>query len=125
VSVFFSSSSDEISTTSCCCSRYKSVLNFHRNHLILTTFFLKPFFIGAIVVVQLVNNSHFIWTQNKKMLYLHTRDHNASTNSDYTNEVCRLRLSMQDDYPQPEWLVITWCSADKVLVLQDIARISK
>jgi hypothetical protein len=39
-------------------------------------------------------------TQNKKMLYAHTRDHTASTNVDYTNEVCRLRPSMRDDYPQ-------------------------
>jgi hypothetical protein len=58
------------------------------------------------------------------MLYAHTRDHKASTNADYTNEVYRLRLSMQDDYPQPEGLVISWLSADKVLVLQDIAHIS-
>jgi hypothetical protein len=41
------------------------------------------------------------------MLYAHTCDHNASTNADYTNEVCRLRLSMRDDYPQLERLVIT------------------
>jgi hypothetical protein len=41
------------------------------------------------------------------MLYAHTRDHNGSTNADYTNEVYRLRLSMRDDYPQPEWFVIT------------------
>jgi hypothetical protein len=34
------------------------------------------------------------------MLYAHTRDHNASTNADYTNEVCRLRPRMADDYPQ-------------------------
>jgi hypothetical protein len=34
------------------------------------------------------------------MLYAHTRDHNASTNVDHANEVCRLRLSMRDDYPQ-------------------------
>jgi hypothetical protein len=34
------------------------------------------------------------------MLYAHTRDHNASMNADYTNEVFRLRLSMRDDYPQ-------------------------
>jgi hypothetical protein len=40
------------------------------------------------------------------MLYANTRDHNASTNADYTNEVYRLRLSMRDDYPQPERLVI-------------------
>jgi hypothetical protein len=56
------------------------------------------------------------------MLYTHTRDHNASSNADYTNEVCQLRLIMRDDYPQPEQLVITWRSADKVL--QDIACIS-
>jgi hypothetical protein len=30
---------------------------------------------------------------------------------------------MRDDYPQPERLVITWRSADKVLVLQDISYI--
>jgi hypothetical protein len=41
------------------------------------------------------------------MLYAHAHDHNASTNADYTNEVCRLRLSMQYNYPQPERLVIT------------------
>jgi hypothetical protein len=41
------------------------------------------------------------------MLYAHTREHNTSTNADYTNEVCRLRLSMRDDYPTPERLVIT------------------
>jgi hypothetical protein len=41
------------------------------------------------------------------MLYAHTRDHKSSTNADYTNEVCRLRLNMRDDYPQPERLVIT------------------
>jgi hypothetical protein len=41
------------------------------------------------------------------MLYAHTRDHNASTNVDSTNEVCRLGLSMRDDYPQRERLVIT------------------
>jgi hypothetical protein len=34
------------------------------------------------------------------MLYAHTRDHNARMNADYTYEICRLRLSMRDDYPQ-------------------------
>jgi hypothetical protein len=58
------------------------------------------------------------------MLYAHTRHHNASTNADCMNEVCRLRLSMRHDYPQPERLVITWRSADKVLLLKDIAHIS-
>jgi hypothetical protein len=58
------------------------------------------------------------------MLYAHTRDHNASMNADYMNVVWWLRLSMRDDYPQPERLVITWHSVDKVLVLQDIACVS-
>jgi hypothetical protein len=36
----------------------------------------------------------------KKKFFTHTRDHNTSTNADYTNEVCRLRPSIRDDYPQ-------------------------
>jgi hypothetical protein len=72
---------------------------------LIISFFLPPsfsalFFIGVIVTVQLIKNSHYIWTQNKKMLYAHTRGHNASTNVGYTKEVCRLRPSMRDDYPQ-------------------------
>jgi hypothetical protein len=39
------------------------------------------------------------------MLYAHTRDHNASTNADYTNEVCQLKLSMWDYYLQTKQLV--------------------
>jgi hypothetical protein len=119
-SVFISSSSDKISITSCRCSRYRSILNFHRNYL-LTAFL---FFIGAIVVVQLIKNSHYIWTQNKRMLYAHTRDHNASTNADYTNEVADWDWACETITHNPERLVITCRSADEVLVLQDIARIS-
>jgi hypothetical protein len=67
--------------------------------------FLPPsfstlFFIGVIVVVQLIKNSHYIWIQNKKKCFTHTRDQNTSTNVEYTNEVCRLRPSMRDNYPQ-------------------------
>jgi hypothetical protein len=46
-------------------------------------------------------------THTHASMHTRTRDHNASTNVDYMNEVCRLRLSLQDDYPQPERLVIT------------------
>jgi hypothetical protein len=47
---------------------------------VIISFFLLPsfstlFFIGAIVVVQLIKNSHYIWTQNKKILYTHTHTH--------------------------------------------------
>jgi hypothetical protein len=60
----------------------------------------------------------------KNALRTHTRDHNASTNADYTNEVTDLDWACETITHNPERLVITWRSADKVLILQDITRIS-
>jgi hypothetical protein len=57
------------------------------------------------------------------MLYAHTRDHNASTNVDYTDELYQLRPSMRDDYPQSR------ADCDHVTCIgntrmQDITRLS-
>jgi hypothetical protein len=73
-------------------------------------------------------NSHSIFTQNKKMLYANTRDHNTSTNIDYTNEV--YRLSMRDDYPQSRAACDHVTLADKAYRqystrIEDIARLSR
>jgi hypothetical protein len=125
VFIFFSSSSDEISITSCRCSRCRFILNFYRNHPLHLTAFL--FFIGATVIIQLIKNSHYIWTQNKKMLYALTRDHNASMNADYTNEVCRLRLSMRDHVTlgRQSTRIVRHCSYIKIKFIKNFCSSSK
>jgi hypothetical protein len=35
-----------------------------------------------------------------KKFFTHPCEHNATKNVDYTNEVCGLRPSMRDNYPQ-------------------------
>jgi hypothetical protein len=71
---------------------------------VIISFFLPPsfstlFFIGAIVVVQLIKYSYYIWTYNKKTLYAHTSDHSARTML-----TIRMRYAgwdrIREDYPQ-------------------------
>jgi hypothetical protein len=103
---------------------------------VIISFFLLPsfstlFFIGAFVIVQLIKNSHYIWTQNKKkILYAYT--HVITTPA----WMLTIRMRYADEIKHVRRLPtipnsLRSCDArqtkhigNTVLVLQDIARLS-
>jgi hypothetical protein len=97
---------------------------------VIISFLLPPsfwalLFIGATAVVQLIQNIHYTWTQNKKKWFTHLHVITTLTRM----VTIRIRYAVWDWACETithnsEQVEITWSSADKVLVLQDIARTS-